>query len=125
MGFIKREKYMGSLKDKYIGLQDRYGWVVKIGEMLVENYPELIRTKMLIKGLINELPIISANATTVEAVQRAACKDELIIEICESIAKDFYSEDFNINKERANLVDWKELYRFMTYREEGEENDRV
>ena len=121
MGFIGRDKYMGSLKDRYIGLEDRYGWVVEIGEMLVENYPELINTIMLVKGLIDELPVISANATTVDAVQRAACKDELIVEICESIAKGFYSKDFNINKERADLVDWKELYRFMTLIEGGEE----
>ena len=105
---------MGKLKDKYMGFEDRYGWVVNIALMMIDNYPELVKTKMLVKGLIDELPIISANATTVDAVQRAACRDELVVEICEAIAKDFYSKDFQINKERADQVDWKELYRFMT-----------
>ena len=114
MGFIKEEKFMGKLKDKYMGFEDRYGWVVNIALMMIDNYPELLKTKMLVKGLIDELPIISANATTVDAVQRAACRDELVVEICEAIAKDFYSKDFQINKERADQVDWKELYRFMT-----------
>ncbi len=114
MGFIKEEKFMGKLKDKYMGFEDRYGWVVNIALMMIDNYPELVKTKMLVKGLIDELPIISANATTVDAVQRAACRDELVVEICEAIAKDFYSKDFQINKERADQVDWKELYRFMT-----------
>ena len=114
MGFIKEEKFMGKLKDKYMGFEDRYGWVVNIALMMIDNYPELVKTKMLVKGLTDELPIISANATTVDAVQRAACRDELVVEICEAIAKDFYSKDFQINKERADQVDWKELYRFMT-----------
>ena len=114
MGFIKEEKFMGKLKDKYMGFEDRYGWVVNIALMMIDNYPELVKTKMLVIGLIDELPIISANATTVDSVQRAACRDELVVEICEAIAKDFYSKDFQINKERADQVDWKELYRFMT-----------
>ena len=86
MGFIKEEKFMGKLKDKYMGFEDRYGWVVNIALMMIDNYPELVKTKMLVKGLIDELPIISANATTVDAVQRAACRDELVVEICEAIA---------------------------------------
>ena len=121
MGFIKREKYMGDLKDKYIGFQDRYGWVIDISLMMIQNYPELVKTKLLVKGLTDELPVLKgAKAPTVAAVQRAVCKDELVVEMCESIAKDFYSEDFQINRERADQVDWKELYRFMTL---GAEND--
>ena len=115
MGFIKEEKFMGKLKDKYMGFEDRYGWVVDIAIMIINKYPELVLTKRLVKGITDDLPVLKgAKAPTVDAVQRAACKDELVVEICEAIAKDFYSKDFQINKERADQVDWKELYRCMT-----------
>jgi len=114
MGFIKEEKFMGKLKDRYMGFEDRYGWVVNIAIMMVSSYPELVKTRRLIKSISDDLPVLKGvEAPKLDAIQRAACKDELVVEICESIAKDFYSKDFQINKERADQVDWKELYRFM------------
>ena len=44
---------MGKVKEYYMDLEERYGDTVDKAVQIIDLYPELVQTKMLVKGITN------------------------------------------------------------------------
>lgn len=79
---------MGKVKEYYMDLEERHGELVDRVVQIIDLYPELVKTKMLVKGITNELSNLQINPQAKEAVHRAECKNELVQEMCEILSED-------------------------------------
>ena len=48
MRFLRRKKLMGKVKEYYMDLEERYGDTVDKAVQIIDLYPELVQTKMLV-----------------------------------------------------------------------------
>jgi len=88
MRFLRRKKLMGKVKEYYMDLEERYGDTVDKAVQIIDLYPELVQTKMLVKGITNELSNLQINPQAKEAVHRAECRNELVQELSEILTED-------------------------------------
>ena len=79
---------MGKLKAYYMDLEERHGELVDRVVQIIDLYPELVKTKMLVMNLTNSLPKLQIAPEAEEAVRRAECKDILVQEMCEILSED-------------------------------------
>ena len=91
---------MGQLKQYYMGLEDEYGDLITKVIQLIDLYPELVHTKLLIKTVSYDLPNLQIEPAAKEAVHKAKCKDALLQEICEVFTEE-------------HSVDFVKVYRWM------------
>ena len=99
---------MGKVKEYYMDLEERYGDTVDKAVQIIDLYPELVQTKMLVMNLTNSLPKLQIAPEAEEAVRRAECKDILVQEMCEILSEDRHT----------NFVD---LLRWLDNKEEEDD----
>lgn len=91
---------MARLKEYYMDLEERYGDLVYKVEQIIDLYPELVKTKLLIKSLTDDLPkkIINLKPEYKLLMDRSVCRDELIQEMCEILSEDKHTNYIELSR---------------------------
>lgn len=114
MKFKNREQMeMGQYKSYYMELEEEYGDTVEKVVHIINQHPELVQTKILVKSLNDDLPKLHVGDPVKTKVHEAFCKDILLQEICDILINPLPVDRPYIKNTYLRSINFPHLLRFM------------